>query len=203
MHKFESDPYLRKLEHSQTVEESDISCKEKRYIFYQKKEELQKNLTNVFDSKVRLFPTTVVMIQAMYKLMKPGGILNKEGFQSSGYIKTDGEAAILFSRAFGDEESLLKIINASEGLHLKDIDVAVSNVQENSPMRAVTNYILDKTDLRRLKQWLRGRSNQLKGGTRHTLAGCRLRLIIMYNCCEKTSDPLLQPSFGEIKIKVG
>ena len=87
MQVFRDDPFFK-------LSEDDVVAPEKRhardededfrYKCSKKEDAVLTKRSDIFSSRIRLFPANVIMIQAMYKLMKPNGVLAKEGFTYDG-----------------------------------------------------------------------------------------------------------------------
>ena len=87
MDRFKDDPFFQHDNEPTTTTQkrAETFVNESEDAFYSFRDEILKNLTNVFNSKIRYFPANVLMIQAMYRLMRPGGVLEQEGFHGYGY----------------------------------------------------------------------------------------------------------------------
>ena len=84
MAKFENDPFFKFSQSASTAEKRETFDDIFERSFYSVQETMNNNLTRNFDSHIQYFPANVLMIQAMYKLMKPNGVLSKEGFSYYG-----------------------------------------------------------------------------------------------------------------------
>ena len=87
MERFKDDPFFQHDNEPTTTTQkrAETFVNESEDAFYSFRDKILKNLTNVFNSKIRYFPANVLMIQAMYRLMRPGGVLEQEGFHGYGY----------------------------------------------------------------------------------------------------------------------
>lgn len=109
----------------------------------------------------------------------------------------------MFSRPFHNEQDLIEVLKKSIGKRLTDIDVAIGAFDESKPLVVVTNYILNKKNIKRLIHWLEKKQKENGNHVRHSLVGRRVVMIVTYSCCAKTVIPALAPKYGSIRLMIG
>ena len=84
---FEDDPFFKQSEVTVMSQKRQTTTANEEFAnkFSSVQDQLLSGrLSDVFHSQIRFFPANNVMVQAMYKLMKPNGVLTKEGFSYYG-----------------------------------------------------------------------------------------------------------------------
>ena len=84
MEKFENDQFFKQPEEPMKTSQKRQAPSEEHLNLSSLHDEIVNRLPDVYQSQIRFFPANGIMIQAMYKLMKPNGVLSKEGFSYSG-----------------------------------------------------------------------------------------------------------------------